>query len=168
MADKLKTCIYDLLECPPIQHRVPFGSPVPVPKEPGTAWCTRHYQDPPRIGDRVHVNFNLLGTGIVVGYFIEHDHVGLKLKLECPPEWHTKQHQGTDHEGYALVFGAEVQPVTNANLGIQAMNALRAADRLHDDEEGHIHADQALCVLLFQLGFTDVVKQFMKIKKFYA
>lgn len=38
----------------------------------------------------------------------------------------------------------------------------------HDIEEGHFRADNILCDLLNQLGYDDVVKEYHKVKKWFA
>lgn len=63
----------------------------------------------PQIGDRVAINFNELGTGIVESYFVEHGFCGLTVRLDNPPAWKVRQHAGTRHEGIAMVFGAELK-----------------------------------------------------------
>lgn len=62
----------------------------------------------PQVGQRVKINFNGLGSGVVESYFIEHSFVGITVKLEDDPEWHQKQCKGTWYEGKALVFGQEI------------------------------------------------------------
>lgn len=63
----------------------------------------------PKIGDRVNINFNNLGSGIVESYFIEHDYLGVLVKLDNPPEWKQKQAPpGSKYHGVAHVFGAEI------------------------------------------------------------
>lgn len=63
----------------------------------------------PAIGDKVTINFNELGTGVVQAYFYEHGYFGLDVKLDKAPDWHNKQHPvGSEHRGRALVFGAEI------------------------------------------------------------
>jgi len=37
-----------------------------------------------------------------------------------------------------------------------------------DPEIAHVNADEVLCELLTSLGFTDVVKEFKKVPKWYA
>lgn len=64
----------------------------------------------PKIGEKVRINFNKLGSGIVKGYFIEHGYVGVLVKLDNPPEWKKKQHPpGSKYHGVAHVFGAEIK-----------------------------------------------------------
>ncbi|MDD5510469.1 MAG: hypothetical protein PHI12_06655 [Dehalococcoidales bacterium] len=62
----------------------------------------------PKIGDKVTINFNQLGTGIVESYFIEDEWLGVRVRLDNEPEWHKKQNPGRP---YALVFGLELDPV---------------------------------------------------------
>jgi len=37
-----------------------------------------------------------------------------------------------------------------------------------DPEIAHVNADEVLCELLTSLGFSDVVKEFKKVPKWYA
>ena len=62
--------------------------------------------NPPKIGERIKVTINKLGYGMVVAYYIEHEYVGVEVKLENPPEWYVKQNGKGSH---ALVFGAEIE-----------------------------------------------------------
>ena len=57
-------------------------------------------------GDKVKVTFNTLGTGTVVGYFVQEGFVGLEIKPDQRPDWHITQN-GSNHPHYT-VFGAEV------------------------------------------------------------
>lgn len=59
----------------------------------------------PKIGDKVKINFNGLGSGVVVCYFWEHGYAGVEVKLDKQPDWHAKQN-GKGHN--SLVFGAEI------------------------------------------------------------
>ena len=64
----------------------------------------------PKIGDRVEVNFNGFGFGVVDSYFWEHGFFGVRVKLEIDPDWHVKQSAGSAHAGHVLVFGSELAP----------------------------------------------------------
>lgn len=78
---------------------------------------------PPAIGDRVAINFNDLGAGVVVGYFHESGFLGVTVFLDAPPAWHAKQHAaGTTHAGRAMCMGREVAP-----LGVSVPAALLPA-----------------------------------------
>jgi hypothetical protein len=61
----------------------------------------------PEIGNRVEINFNGFGTGMIVSYFCECGYLGVRVKLDKQPDWHVKQGQPP----YALVFGAEIKPI---------------------------------------------------------
>jgi len=62
----------------------------------------------PKIGTKVKVLINRLGTGTVKGYFIEHAYLGVEVALDNQPEWHKKQNGvGT----LALIFGVETKEV---------------------------------------------------------
>ncbi len=65
----------------------------------------------PKIGDRVRVNFNQLGTGKILTTFTEGDFLGV-LVMPDPgqrPDWHIAQFKrnGKPFTGY-MVFGAEI------------------------------------------------------------
>jgi hypothetical protein len=60
----------------------------------------------PKIGDKVKINFNNLGSGIVVAYFILEGYIGVEVKLDKRPAWHIKQN-GDTHPN-PTVFGAEL------------------------------------------------------------
>lgn len=77
------------------------------------------YETPPNIGARVHIGDNALGCGVVKGYFIEDNWLGLYVKLERPPEWFAQREPELfkrDPEIFkldcAMVFGAELKAVT--------------------------------------------------------
>lgn len=65
--------------------------------------------DPPAIGDKVKLYVNGLGTGTVTKYFVEFGWFGVKVKLDNPPEWYTKQNKGNPE---AHAFGIDLQPRT--------------------------------------------------------
>ena len=58
----------------------------------------------PKIGDTVTANFNNLGTGTVIDYFIEYKFLGVRVLLNQRPDWHKKQVS----EPWALLFGKEL------------------------------------------------------------
>jgi hypothetical protein len=62
--------------------------------------------DIPKQGARVKVTMNGLGAGTVVSHFFECGFIGVKVDLDSPPEWFTKQNDGNVP---AMVFGAEVE-----------------------------------------------------------
>lgn len=49
----------------------------------------------------------------------------------------------------------------------RAIKRLREAEAMNT-EEGHIEADNALCEMLNDLGFADVVDIFAELSKWYA
>jgi hypothetical protein len=59
----------------------------------------------PKIGDRVNVIINDLGTGEVIGYFVEYNFLGLYVRLDHQPEWHKIQAQ----VDYAMPFGIDIE-----------------------------------------------------------
>jgi hypothetical protein len=64
---------------------------------------------PPAVGAPVTVTMNGIGTGTVLGYFIEENWLGLHVRPDNPPEWLVRQQTAATHyRGQALVFGAEV------------------------------------------------------------
>lgn len=62
--------------------------------------------DIPKIGDKVAINFNSLGTGKVIAYFVNTGYIGVEVKLDKRPKWHIKQN-GDKHPN-AMVYGAEL------------------------------------------------------------
>lgn len=59
---------------------------------------------PPAIGERIIVRINGCGPAIVTGYFVQEGFLGLRCRLENPPEWHRKQNNGNPN---GHVFGPE-------------------------------------------------------------
>ena len=55
----------------------------------------------------------------------------------------------------------------NKKLSNNALKQLIDADKL-DIESAHCDADQALCDLLTELGYHEVVAAYLKIEKWYA
>ena len=45
---------------------------------------------------------------------------------------------------------------------------LRQLQDCYDTESAHIEADEALCGLLIELGYQDVVEEYNKVRKWYA
>lgn len=66
----------------------------------------------PKLGDRVKVRFNELGTGIVTGFFKEEGYVGCIVMPHAGqrPQWHIDQQKRNNREfnGY-MVFGSEIK-----------------------------------------------------------
>lgn len=60
----------------------------------------------PASGTKVDIKMNHLGTGTIVGYFVEHGWLGVKVKLDTKAEWYPK---GAKFDGFAFVFGAEIR-----------------------------------------------------------
>jgi hypothetical protein len=65
---------------------------------------------PPAVGARVRITMNRLGAGIVTGYFVEANWLGLLVQLdnETRPEWHRQQNG--PHPGPSHIFGPEFEP----------------------------------------------------------
>lgn len=61
---------------------------------------------PPAIGDRVSINFNQLGGGVVESYFWEHGWLGVCVKLNNAPAWKRKQQKV--NWDCALVYAPEL------------------------------------------------------------
>jgi hypothetical protein len=96
--------VYELSEIPEGVHKQQAGEG-PVP-DGMIGWSGGEFI--PAIGDVVSIKFNSLGTGEVLSYFVEHNYLGLEVKLHNAPAWHKKQNKGTKFEGKSLVFGAEI------------------------------------------------------------
>lgn len=60
----------------------------------------------PAIGEQIGINFNHLGTGVVLDYLIEHGWLGVRVHLDRPPDWFRKQNP---HRSWAIVFGTEIK-----------------------------------------------------------
>ncbi len=50
----------------------------------------------------------------------------------------------------------------------QAIELLKAEQSNVDVEVAHVRADDILCGLLIELGYSDVVEEFEKVRKWYA
>lgn len=74
----------------------------PVVDDPERGW--KGTSELPDLGTKVKINFNQFGTGTVHSYFVEHNFIGVRVKLDKQPEWHKNQGQPP----YALVFGPEI------------------------------------------------------------
>jgi len=66
---------------------------------------------PPAIGTRLRVSMNALGTGTLLGYFVESGYLGVEVRPDAGqrPDWHIRQN-GDRHPHY-LVFGTEIRPL---------------------------------------------------------
>lgn len=60
------------------------------------------------------------------------------------------------------------EKVTTEELKQRAIAALRKCQNIGDIEAGHSTADEVLCGLLDTLGFSEVVKEWDKVSKWYA
>ena len=63
---------------------------------------------PPPVGEKVRVSMNGLGEAEVVGYFSMGGYLGLRVKLDNPPEWYIKQNKGNV---VGSIFGPEFKPL---------------------------------------------------------
>lgn len=50
----------------------------------------------------------------------------------------------------------------------KALEKLKRAQAHDDPELAHVLADDVLCELLSNLGYSDVVKEFKKVERWYA
>ena len=99
---------YQQFATPPQYETGHWQDKKPV-KATGVTWFNAN--PPPAIGAKVRANFNKLGTGEVVGYFVEDGFLGLLVTLDNPPDWHVKQNgRGVK----AHLFGPEFEPVEGA------------------------------------------------------
>lgn len=49
-----------------------------------------------------------------------------------------------------------------------AIQKLRECQKLDDVEVAHVDADQVLCDLLSDLGYADVVSEYVEVDKYYV
>jgi hypothetical protein len=63
--------------------------------------------DPPALGAKVKIYMNALGTGTVVGYFVEYGWFGVLVKLNKAPAWWRKQNPSNRP---AHLFGLDLEP----------------------------------------------------------
>jgi hypothetical protein len=56
----------------------------------------------------------------------------------------------------------------NTTTKEKAIEMLRQEQQNFDTEVAHANADAILCKLLISLGYTDVVDEYNKVKKWYA
>jgi hypothetical protein len=49
-----------------------------------------------------------------------------------------------------------------------ALKKLKKIDKDGDEEQNHIEADKILCKFLKSLGYSDIVREYVKIPKWYA
>lgn len=61
---------------------------------------------PPAIGEVVEVRINRCGLAEVVGYFVHEGWLGVRVKLQNPPDWYVKQNGGNV---LGHVYGAEIR-----------------------------------------------------------
>lgn len=120
LPDSLKDyCQYDLTSFPPdwIYRGIDFpsGQNEEELRDRSRFKFGGGWQYIPHLTSKVKITFNGLGTGTVVSYFTEHSFIGVCVKLDNPPAWHTRQNKGrksangVNMEGHALVFGSEIE-----------------------------------------------------------
>lgn len=90
---------------------------VKAEENPSTLTCggvTGKWSNPrvPKVGDRVKVTMNGLGTGVITGFFVESGWLGVLVQPDKGqrPQWHIDQFKRNKWEfiGYQ-VFGAEIK-----------------------------------------------------------
>lgn len=86
------------------------GKPVPDPFDK-PKWAKD--QPPPEIGAEIVATINNCGPAKVVGYFVQHGWLGLRVELLEPPEWFVKQNKG-NRRGH--VFGPEFKMKGEAHV----------------------------------------------------
>ena len=66
--------------------------------------------EPPAIGSVVKIKMNGLGEGLVKGYFVQDNWLGVLVELSDPPDWWKKQNAKFIAKGDSLshIFGAEL------------------------------------------------------------
>ena len=93
-------------EVPPYEPAV-YKDGMPIVADDGKLiWAGK--VPPPPIGEKVRVSMNSLGNGDVVGYFSLEGYLGLRVKLDNPPEWYVKQNKGNV---VGQIFGPEFKPL---------------------------------------------------------
>jgi len=67
----------------------------------------------PKIMERVKLNFNNLGAGVVVAHYYENGYVGVQVLLDSPPAWRNEQCKRTYgiKNPPAIAFGAEIERI---------------------------------------------------------
>jgi predicted GNAT family N-acyltransferase len=56
----------------------------------------------------------------------------------------------------------------NKKLNDKYLELMKKAGNDRDTEKAHINADDLLCRLLIELGYKDVVDEYVEIEKWYA
>lgn len=87
----------------PVWEPATYKDGLPVKGSGAPVWTGKG--NPPCIGDTVTTKVNKLGSGVVTGYFVEEDFLGLVVCLNDAPEWHVKQRKG---DPVIHLFGAEL------------------------------------------------------------
>jgi hypothetical protein len=71
-------------------------------------WGGKNGVLPPPVGEKINVDMNRLGNAVVVGYFSQHGFLGLRTKLDNPPDWYLKQNGGNV---IGHIYGPEFKPL---------------------------------------------------------
>lgn len=94
-------------------------------------WSGKH--PVPVIGAKVKVELNGLGLGVVVGYFVEHEWLGVEVKLDKPPRSYLKRFP----DAIAMAFGAELEEKVCGYPGM-VTGVEWCIQPIGHDSEGHL------------------------------
>jgi hypothetical protein len=70
----------------------------------------------PAIGDDIVICLNGIGRAKVVGYATHGGYLGVMCVPYSPPAWWVRQNGPASADNAALAFGAEISPVTSAQM----------------------------------------------------
>lgn len=70
----------------------------------------------PAIGDDIEIRVNGIGRAKVVGYATHSGYPGVMCVPYSPPSWWVRQNGPASAENAALAYGAEISPVTSAQM----------------------------------------------------
>jgi hypothetical protein len=92
----------------PVWEQAVYENGLPVNTKAVLIWAGKNGVVPPPVGEKITVTMNGLGNGDVVGYFSQEGYLGLRVKLDNPPDWYVKQNKGNE---VGHVFGPEFKPL---------------------------------------------------------
>lgn len=71
------------------------------------------FGEPPKLGDKVFINVNQIGPGVVTGYMVDGGYLGVMVlaNADSRPDWHKRQNP---ENLPAVVFGSELRPTLKA------------------------------------------------------
>jgi hypothetical protein len=140
---------------------------IPLPSTGKARWMG--YDDPPAIGVTVTAKVNSLGDGVVTGYFVEHDYLGVIVRLgEDRPDWHIEQRKG---DPMVHLFGPEIMaadeiklarwglritPLDSFQKGVMVIRAFTGAPSMTPEEINAKHAE-------IKAGLQKRVADYLKI-----